>query len=176
MIEILNVTQEIWKPIINYEGLYKISNYGRVKRLIGLRCKRERFLTPAKDKDGYLFVRLCKNGLAKNCLIHKLVLNTFVGSCPVKMESCHNDGDIENNFIENLRYDTHKGNCMDRIKHKTNKSGSGCNLAKLNEKQVSIIKWLLRDGYLTQIEIAKIFNVTQATISAIKINKSWKQI
>lgn len=63
---------EIWKDIIGYEGLYQVSNYGRVKSLIG-RYKNVSILKPGLSKSGYLLVVLCKNKIRKNFLVHQLV-------------------------------------------------------------------------------------------------------
>ena len=54
---------EIWKDIIGYEGLYMISNYGRVKSLNYRYTGKEEILKALKYGTGHLFVRLCKNGV-----------------------------------------------------------------------------------------------------------------
>lgn len=174
---------EIWKPIISYEGLYEISNYGNVKSLRKFHGNngnyKERILKPRKDKNGYLEITLCKNNKRKIIFIHRLVLGNFIGLCPEGMEVCHNDSNPSNNFVGNLRYDTHYNNMKDAINKGTHfglKNGSECLFSKLNEKQVRIIKWLLKDGYLTQKEIAIIFNVDPTTISCIKRNITWKHV
>ncbi len=65
-------------------------------------------------KNGYLTVDLYKNKKMYHKKIHRLMLETFVGPCPRGMESCHNNGIKTDNRPENLRWDTHKNNCMDR--------------------------------------------------------------
>ena len=170
--------QEIWKPIINYEELYEVSNYGDVKSLARFKCKKDRILKPGHDKDGYLQFTLRKNNKPKTFKVYKLVLEAFIGPCPPGMQRCHNDGNKENNFVNNLRYDTQSGNMQDKNKHGTmpDQGGSKNNFAKLDELQVRIIKRLIEDGYLTQRELAKIFNVHFSTISEIARNKMWKHI
>jgi len=166
---------EVWKSIINYEGLYEISNYGKIKSY-PRQGSCGKILKSYTEKDGHLRTYLYKNNVKKAYLIHRLVLETFVGPCPIGMESCHNDGNPGNNFIRNLRYDTSKNNMQDQIKHKTRARGHNCGASKLNEIKVRVIKRLLEDNYLTIIEIAKIFKVCRQHIYNIKKKKIWKHI
>lgn len=54
---------EIWKDIKGYEGIYQVSNEGRVKRLAGSpKCKKDRILKNSTTSNGYLFVSLCNKG------------------------------------------------------------------------------------------------------------------
>lgn len=169
--------EEIWRDIKGYEGLYQVSNYGKVKRIkTRYNNKCNKILKPSEDGSGYLSVVLCKDGKMKSFGIHKLVLGAFIGLCPKNMERCHNDGNIYNNYIGNLRYDTHYNNMQDSIKHKTIKNGSKHYCSVVNELQVRIIKRLLEDAYLTQKEIAKIFNVSKHIICGIANNRTWKHI
>jgi len=176
---VAHITEEIWKPVINYENIYEVSNYSRIKRLIGFGCKKERILKSQKGNGGHLFVTLCKNNKKKYFKVYRLSLEAFVGSCPNKMEVCHNDGNTENNFIENLRYGTLEDNQKDKILH--GKIGSGAmgskNInSKLLEYQVIEIKRLLKENKLTQIKIAKIYSVSQSIISLIASDKLWKHV
>lgn len=71
---------EEWKDIKDYEGLYQVSNLGRVKKLSGVSKtwnKKDRILKPGKNKFGYLFVGLCKDRKRKYFQVHRLVLTTF---------------------------------------------------------------------------------------------------
>lgn len=170
--------KEIWKDIIGYIDIYMVSNYGRIKRFNkDNRYKSFKILKPHRvNKYGHLKIDLYKNSLRKTYHIHRLVLEAFIGSCPPGKEGCHNDGNPSNNFVDNLRWDTRLENIKDKIRHKTMPMGSKHGRAKLNEKQVRIIKWLLKDGCLTQKEIAKIFNVSKYIISKIKNNIIWRHV
>lgn len=171
-------SNEIWKNIVEYEELYQVSSYGRIKRFNkDERYRSFKILKPHKINDyGHLKTDLYKNGLRESFQIHRLVLEAFVGICPVGMECCHNDGNSSNNFIGNLRWDTRLENVKDKNKHKTMPIGSRHGMAKLNELQVRIIKRLLEDDYLTQREIAKIFDIDWSTIWRIKHNKTWRHV
>ena len=68
--------KEIWKPIKGYEGLYQVSNFGRVK---SLKFGKEKILKQSIDKKtGYLHVVLCKNGILKTYYVHRLVAEAFI--------------------------------------------------------------------------------------------------
>lgn len=69
------------------------------------------------NSDGYCAVNLDRNGRNHRCLVHRLVLEVFIGPCPRGMEACHYpDADKTNNHLENLRWDTHKENAKDRYR------------------------------------------------------------
>ena len=77
--------KEIWKDVIGYEGLYQISNTGRIKSLEKyvknhnkLLKKSEKILKPQIIKKGYLRIGLSKENVSKKFLIHRLVAETFI--------------------------------------------------------------------------------------------------
>jgi hypothetical protein len=170
--------EEIWKPIINYEGLYEISNYGRIKRFNkDKRYKLFKILKYKKNRSryGYLQTSLYKGGICKYFYISRLVLETFIGPCPEGMEACHNDGDPSNNFVGNLRWDTHKNNEKDKILHNTIVNGSKILWAKLSGTDIPKIRKMHKDGISTK-EIANIYNVSLGAIKGIIYNRNWKHI
>ena len=73
---------EIWKTAVSdgeiYEGLYKVSNLGRILSLNYNNTGKEKVLKPGKDKDGYFQVVLSKNGETKTCYVHRLIAETFL--------------------------------------------------------------------------------------------------
>ena len=99
--------EEQWLDISGYEGLYQISNFGRVKSFY---FKNPRILKPHKVK-GYSNVELYKNKKKKQCYIHRLVMENF---CPIEnmnvLDVNHKDEDKSNNHISNLEWMTHKDN------------------------------------------------------------------
>lgn len=106
----------MWKDVIGYEGCYQISDKTVVKSLKRQRCRKERILKQKKDMGGYLYVRLYKNGKRQRCLVHRLMLEAFIGPCPEGYQTCHNNGDKENNLIPNIRWDTPYNNTQDKIR------------------------------------------------------------
>lgn len=107
----LDEQQKIWKDIIGYEGLYQISNFGKIKRLVSIKCNKERFLSITKDrKYGYCRVMLCKNNKSKRFLIHRLIAEHFIPNPENKPCIDHINGIKDDNRIENLRWCTYKEN------------------------------------------------------------------
>ncbi len=166
---------EIWKDVSGYKELYKISNYGKIKRLIGWKCLRERILKPGNNGRGHGWVYLYKNNRREKYYIHRLVLKAFTGLCPEGMECCHNDGNPGNNFIGNLRWDTHKNNNQDKVKHGTLVYGSKIKQSKLNNQDIIDIRNRYINGeYGT--EIAKDYGVKFSAIYKILRHESWKHV
>lgn len=162
--------KEIWKDIVGYIGSYMISNYGNTKRLAGsYKCKNERILKPKKNKSGHLRITLHKNDKPNYCYIHRLVLETFVGPCPIGMECRHLDGDPGNNKLENLKWGTRIENSQDSKDH----HGHYIHNIKIKDKlKLEQVKILIKEDKLTQREIGELVGVCQPVISNIKNNKT----
>jgi len=97
--------KETWKPIIGYEGLYQVSDLGKVR---SLKFGKERILKPGMSA-GYLAVGLCNNG-QKTRKVHQLVAEAFIGPRPDGYETCHKDDVKTNNVLTNLYYGTKSEN------------------------------------------------------------------
>jgi hypothetical protein len=114
---------EQWLPVVGYESSYEVSDQGRVRSLDRIRFDgymlRSTVLSPSVLSDGRRKVNLWRDGRQTNALIHKLVLQAFVGPRPQGMEGCHGDGDLENNKLANLRWATKLENMDDRRRHGT---------------------------------------------------------
>ena len=109
---------EIWKDVEGYEGLYQVSNLGRVKSLArtcktkgnGIRDVKECIRKTITSNCGYVMVLLCKDNKAKHCLMHRLVANAFVGNPDNLPQVNHKDGDKANNKADNLEWVTSSEN------------------------------------------------------------------
>ena len=108
--------REIWKDISGYEGLYQISNFGRVKSLNYNHTKKEKVLCEKNHKSNYVTVMLCKNGENKNKSIHILVASAFIPNPNNYPCVNHIDGNKKNNNVDNLEWCTHKQNVEHAIK------------------------------------------------------------
>ena len=95
--------EEIWKDIKGYEGLYQISNLGRVKSLISSTPDKEKFISIINGKkNGYCYAMLHKSGRNKNYLLHRLIAENFIPNIENKPNINHIDGNPLNNNIDNL--------------------------------------------------------------------------
>ena len=92
---------EQWRPVDGFEGLYAVSNLGRVK---SLKYGREKILKPAKHRNGYLFVTLCINGKRKHFLVHRLVATAFIPNPEGFEQVNHKDENPSNNVVTNLEW------------------------------------------------------------------------
>ena len=122
----MNYDNEQWEPIKGYEGLYEISNMGRVKSLSrevkvgrnGTRLVDERILSVFGGKIVYKLANLCKNGKIKSKAVHVLVAEAFLGHIPDghKMVVDHINGDKHDNRLENLQVISHAENVAKGMK------------------------------------------------------------
>ena len=101
--------KEEWRDIKDYEGLYQISNLGRVKSLNYNRTKKEKILKP-RNSQGYLHVTLVKNSKCKGFTVHRLVAMHFIENPNNYPEVNHKDENKQNNKVENLEWCTDKYN------------------------------------------------------------------
>jgi len=161
---------EKWKTVVGYEGYYEVSDHGSVRR-IGSRQKS----LYAQTNGVYQKVCLSKRGVVKQKYIHHLVLEAFVSKRPGKLVACHGDGDVNNNRLDNLRWDTQSNNHLDKIKHGTMPLGDTHKNAVLTCLDVKFIRHWINAGYIGQ-EIADSFGVSKQTISNIKNNKVWRHV
>lgn len=100
----MKTIKEIWKPVEGYEGIYEVSNFGRVKSLNYHREGIVKILKPQKDGSGYLQVQLWRNGKMKAFKVHRLVAEAFLPNPLGLPEINHKDEDKTNNIVSNLEW------------------------------------------------------------------------
>ena len=104
--------EEVWKDIKGYEGLYQISNLGKVKSLNYNHCaNKEKILKLITKKGGYLQVVLYKDKKKKVKLVHRLVAQAFLSDYSETLEVNHKDENKKNNCVANLEMCTREENC-----------------------------------------------------------------
>jgi hypothetical protein len=117
---------EVWIDISGYEGLYQVSNLGRVKsceRKVahypkGLRLVKEKIMKQSIVRGGYCMVELSKNNTQKCKIVSKLVAVAFIPFEKNDLEVNHKDGNKKNNNVENLEWLTHKQNQEHAVNNK----------------------------------------------------------
>ena len=158
------MNKEEWKPIKGYEGLYEISNFGRVKSLVGWNghkyVKREKILAPYKQQTNPNYsrsvVKLKKNGKGKEFKVHRLVAKAFIPNPKNYKVINHKDGNPLNNKVNNLEWCTQKMN----IKHALENE---LKVNRINTIDRETMVELLNNNF-TYDEIAEILGVAKGTV------------
>jgi hypothetical protein len=174
--------KEIWLDVIGYEGLYQVSNLGRVKSLerfiyAGFHniLRKERILKMNISKDGYLRVSLSNNG-EKTIAIHRLICLSFIPNPLNKPTVNHINGIKTDNRLCNLEWATRSENSLHAFKNglSVGMIGEKHPKSKLTEKQVIEI----RNNYhnLSHKKIGEIYGVSRRAICDIRLGRNWKHI
>lgn len=113
---------ETWRAIPGYEGIYEVSDLGRLRSLPrvdaqGARRRLRMFHPSRMDGWGHLGVKLRRDGVATSFYVHRLVLEAFVGPCPPGMEACHWNDVPDDNRLSNLRWATKSENRFDCVRN-----------------------------------------------------------
>ena len=133
------MTEEIWRPVVGYEGLYEVSSYGRVRSLDRYdgrnRFLKGRILTLHTDKDGYLSAYLCSNSKVKGFLVHRLVAQAFIPNPDNLPIINHKDENPSNDNVDNLewctaKYNSNYGTRNDRIRATRLRNGTNTGLSR----------------------------------------------
>ena len=136
-------------------------------------------LLKTQSNNGYRQIGLYKNKIQYSRLIHRLVLEAYVGPCPKNKECCHNNGNRADNRLSNLRWDTRNENAKDAMRHGTSvclRVGENSIGHKLTEKNVINIIHLWNTKLFTQQEIANMYNMSREQIRKIINGESWKHM
>lgn len=167
---------EQWKDIIGYEGLYAISNLGRVKSANYNGTNTERIMKSRVGMVGYVIINFHKDFKRKTKTIHRLLAIHFIPNPENKKEVNHIDGDKSNCKIENLEWCTRSENKIHAFKLglENARKGSSSNFSKLTEKQVLEIREINKSMF--QKDIAKIYNVSRPTVTMILNKRTWSHI
>lgn len=144
--------KEIWKPIGGYEGLYEVSNMGRIKSFYN---SEERILKKSKTTTGYWKIELRKNKIRKSFKVHRLVAFAFIANPENKPYINHIDGNPLNNKVDNLEWCTQHENLVHAY---------SIGLRDSFRIQKNTLKDLYADKKLSASEIANMFGVTKTVI------------
>ena len=165
---------EVWRDVVGYEGLYSVSDEGRIyghKR--GGRVLR----TPLYG-HGYRYINASKCGVVRKKKVHHIVCEAFNGPRKPGQVCRHLDGNQHNNIPSNLKWGTPTENAQDAIRHGTHiclhQNGQKNTNAKLLASQVIEIRQKAKS--MTQTAIAIEYGISQQNVDSIIKRKSWRHI
>lgn len=156
-----NTKTKVFKDVVGYEGLYKISEYGEI-----LSAKRNKFLKTHRTRRGYDRISLSCQGRKQNHYVHRLVGEAFLEPPENVNQNLinHIDGNKNNNHFSNLEWASPSENFNHAVR-----TGLINNIVLIEEEHKKVMAYLYIHTKLTQNEIADAFDVSDATVSlAIK--------
>lgn len=196
--------EEKWKDIEGYEGLYQVSNLGRVKRILFVNNiitkPINKILNCSKiDNLGYPQVTLCKNGHRKYLRIHRIVAKSFIPNPNNYPCVNHIDGNKRNNCISNLEWCNHSYNTIHALNtglinaEKRNKAskenikkaqksspclkgGENSPSSVLRENDVIEIRRIYKNKEMSSRQLAEKYKVHISTIQRVLSRKTWNYL
>jgi hypothetical protein len=170
----------VLKKVIGFEGYYAADTAGNIYRTerYGRQICRKIAL---RNKRGYLVAHLCRNGIRRDALAHRLVWEAFNGPIPPHLHINHKNGKRADNRLPNLELCTISGNALHKFRVLGYKKpispnpGMRNGAAKLNDEQIRKIRKLYAEGMI-QREIGAIFGVSQVMIGKIVRREAWSHI
>lgn len=163
---------EEWRDT-KYFG-YRVSNLGRVESS-RVACGTKKAILVVRCHLDRAAVNFTVSGRVKHVAVGRLVLTAFVGPQPEGLECCHDDGDIFNNQLSNLRWDTHESNMADRERHGRCRRGEQSPRAKLTEQDVLAAIEMFKQP-LTVTEIAKRLGHPRHRIAKVASGHTWRHL
>lgn len=163
--------RETWKDVVGYEGLYRVSDLGRIASL-HRKSANSPILGAKPNKRGYPQATLTRAGRETLFQVHALVLRAFRGPPTPGQECRHLDGNSTNCALSNLAWGTHLENIRDKYRHGTMPRGETASTAKLTEAQVKAV----RESPLGCVRAAEAFGVSRSCIKAIRRGITWKHV
>jgi hypothetical protein len=158
-----NPTAEQWLPVVGFEGLYEVSDLGRIRSL-----RTGKIRIPGTVTGGYRQIALCVSGKKSFLLVSRIVLSSFDRPPRPREEADHRDFDRGNNRLKNLQWKSKQAN-MD---HSTR---AGRRAQKLTADSVRQIRRRYAAGE-KQADLALEFGVTQGSISMTVSGQKWKHV
>lgn len=171
---------EIWKDVVGYEGIYKVSDLGNVLSLTrgnglpwrnGVSRKKKQVL----NINGRPTITLWRNGVCKTVLIHRLVAIAFIPNPENKPTVNHKNGVKTDNSVANLEWMTSRENCIHNTRVLKNNCGEKHFNAKLSAADVLNIRKEVNSGGC-EFSLSKKYGVTVSNIRHIRDRLIWKFI
>lgn len=175
--------EEIWKDVPGFEGLYQVSNTGKVKSIAtkvnhryGSRKRAEKLKSLATNENGYATVNLYKENKLKVFKVHRLVAQCFIPNPYSKKTVNHIDANKLNNNLPNLEWATHSENLLHAHRNNLINSARGeRTISPLTNKDVLAIRMLRSTGTRCK-KLSEMFGIHPNNISKIVNRHTWVHI
>lgn len=176
---------EIWKDVVGYEGIYQVSNLGRVKSLSGfletkrgiIKHRKEGVRSQSTKKNGYKTIMLCFMLKQMRFHVHRLVAIAFIPNPENKPQVNHINGIKSDNTLENLEWCTRDENTYHAMKNNLIPKGENNCSSKLTDKNILAIRKLYRiNPNFHKSNVAKKLGVRDTTIHKIIKGQIWKHL
>lgn len=178
---------EIWLPVVGFEGSYEISSFGRIQSCTRKILTKHGYYIPVKgqalkpklDKYGYPHIGLCVSRKTKWYTIHRLVAIHYILNPDNKPQVNHIDGNKQNNHMDNLEWCTgrenHEHAAITGLRDNVPRRGEKSNLAKLNQIQVDEIRRDYNKKTCNLECLSNRYGVAVSTISVIINHITWQK-
>jgi hypothetical protein len=170
-----------WRDVVGYEGLYQASDTGLIRSVDRIdaagKQRKGRVLRPAVTPANRLRVSLCKDGVMKSHLVHRLVAIAFIPNPGNKPEINHIKGVTTDNRVSQLEWCTAQENTDHAFASGLSRRASGDKhgLSKLAADDIVDIRWLRGMG-VSVSELARQWGVSRRTIGSIFTGRTWGHV
>lgn len=158
------------KDIKGFEGLYSVTEEGKIYSHSRFNARTPRYLKGGLDKDGYRLVTLCKDGKHYTRKVHRLVAEAFLPLDDTKAQVNHIDGFKDNNYLNNLEWCDSSENQLHAINTLKSRVGKIRKPLKISIDDASEICEALATGLFKRLDLARHYNVSRQTIDNIANN------
>ena len=150
-----------WRDVVGWEGLYEVSNTGRVRRVGGKEL-------PLQVRDGYKFAKLSDSPREKTARVHRLVAEAFMGICPAGQVVHPKNADRGDNHLGNLEYGTQSENITASLPPERNGPLAACDVSRMRK---------LHDNYgVSRKALAELWGVSKTTVQHVVTGKTFKGV
>lgn len=169
---------EIWKDVVGYEGIYSVSNLGRIRRDAPANGATVGKILPlGEDKNGYKNRGFCVKNVRRTIVVHKVVARAFIGERKTGQQINHIDGNKTNNCATNLEYVTQSENAKHAFRLGLSRPtyGDMNGRSKSTKEEIVEIRRLYAIGH-RQKELREMFNLSTCQIHRIVHRKRWPHV
>jgi len=180
----VDFTYERWLPVEGWEGLYEVSDLGRVRSLdrIVRRGRTGQYVKPGtmlaqwRDRQGYWSVTLSRVGKKARPKVHRLVGDAFLGPLPEGQETRHGPEGKDWNHVANLSYGTRLDNAADKFRDGTQQRGACVGGARLTEEIVLACRQRYAAGGVRYQDLMREYGISLGAVSGLISGRTWAHV